>query len=166
MASKKSAQPGSDRPYPRALTFQRDKAKASVKPVTSPGLLKGIWDREFGVYRVLIVEVLARRGPRLTFRLQGNAPRWNAPGRYSVDLDDGHVVWGDLPSTAQLVNLRKTPRARFGYLLLNENWIREHLQVEVPRGPGFVPAPGLPAVVAADAAPGGDPPKVPYVWSL
>jgi hypothetical protein len=150
------------------LTLTRDKAKATTKPVSRLSQLKGVWDREFGVYRVLIVEVLARRRSSLTFRFFGNAPRWNPPGEYTVNLDDGHVVWGDLPSTAQLVDLESSPRVRIGYLLLAENWLRENLHVEVPAvvEPPSVRAPAAAVVSRNGNAPGGDPPKVPWSCSL
>lgn len=142
--------------------LQRNKAKASVAPVARPGDLKGIWSREFGVYRVRIVEVLGRKGSVLTFRLVGNPKGYNADGPFSVDLDDGRTVWGDLPSTAQLVEAGA--KKRIGYLALNENWLRENV--------GAAPQVTLLAATAStsgtggSAGSGGDGPKVPDSTSL
>lgn len=150
----------------RQFRLQRNKARATLAPVARPGDLKGIWDREFGVYRVRIVEVLGRKGSLVTFRLVGNPAGYNAEGPFTVDLDDGHVVWGDLPSTAQLVD--PASRKRIGYLLLSENWLRENV------GPGtHQEPPPQESVMALTATStpqvldtGGGGPKVPTGESL
>ena len=137
-----------------------------MAPVARPGDLTGIWDREFGVYRVRIVEVLGRKGAQLTFALVGNPKGYNDAGPFSVDLDDGRTVWGDLPSTAQLVE--PGSKKRIGYLLLNENWLRENVGVAGKEG-----AQAKTTVLALTTATasagvdtGGDGPKIPASESL
>jgi hypothetical protein len=165
MAAKKKGASGGEGDSARgALSLTRDKAKASTKPVARVSQLKGIWDREFGVYRALIVEVLGRKGSRLTFRLIENALGWNSPKELTVNLDDGHIVWGDLPSTAQLVDLETRPRVKIGYLLLNENWLRENLGLD--RQPEVRTTMAMAAHNGGVGGPGSDPPKIPSSGSL
>jgi hypothetical protein len=151
----------------KAFKLQRSKAKATIAPVARPGDLRGIWDREFGVYRVRIVEVLGRTGSRLTFALVGNPKGYNEGGPFTLDLDDGHLVWGDLPSTAQLVD--PASRKRIGYLLLNENWLRENVGVREPPAPEAARAVTLAATSGTggtEATGMGDGPKVPATLGL
>lgn len=138
----------------------RDKAKATTKPVKSVDDLKGLWDREFGVYRVVVVEVLDRDGSMLDFDIvidpsakrstKGGGKQRRAAAPYRIDLDDGANVWGDLPSTAQLVDPGSDER--IAYLCLNENWLFENL----PDG----------LVLAARGGPPKIPPKIPRTQSL
>lgn len=114
--------------------LHRKKSEATTRPVKSVSQLKGVWAREFAVYRVVVVEVRARKGSVLHFDIidDPSAPRTakkgkpkSRGGQYKVDLDDGFVVWSDLPSTAQLVDPKSD--ARIGYLCLTENWLFENL---------------------------------------
>jgi hypothetical protein len=116
--------------------------------VASVGELVGLWDRQWGVYVPLVVKVLGRKGSSLTFQIVIDPEGATSPTSHTVDLDDGGSVWGDLPSTAQLVE----PGAaeNLGYLLVNQNWLFENTD-----GEGGVLTGG----------PGG-PPKIPRIQSL
>jgi len=119
------------------FSMHRDKTLATTTPVDSVDNLQGIWDRDFGVYRVVVVQVYELKGSLLSFDILLNPLAATVKGRkrakrtwrasaaqYSVDLDDGLSVWGDLPSTAQLY---VSGGPRIAYLCLNENWLWEHL---------------------------------------
>lgn len=145
MAKKKAAKVSGTK---RVFAMYRDKSKATTEPVASVSELKGLWDREFGVYRPVVAKVTARKGSLLTFDIVIDPDGSSDGGGYTVDLDDGGTVWGDLPSTAQLVDPESD--SPLGYLLLNQNWIYEN--VEQGR------------VAPLDGP--GDPPKIPKNYSL
>jgi hypothetical protein len=126
----------------------RDKSKATTEPVAAVADLKGLWDREFGVYRPVVAKVTGRKGSMISFEIIIDPDGSTDGATYTVDLDDGGNVWGDLPSTAQLVD--PTSEEQIGYLLLNQNWIYENVtsgRVAPLDGPG-------------------DPPKIPKNYSL
>jgi len=113
--------------HSKVYQCQRDKKKATTVPVASVDELKGIWCRIFDCYTMQVVQVTARKGSRVSFRLveiDEEAPKQDEK-TYSVDLDDGEMAWGDLPSTAQLVDPRSTKT--IAYLGLTEAWFKKNL---------------------------------------
>lgn len=105
----------------------RDKKKSTTQPVARISQLKGLWNRIFSVYRMVVVQVTARKGSKLTFRILPVGEEQGATNTlesHTVDLDDGDVAWGDLPSTAQLVDPKSTKT--IAYLGLSEDWLDLH----------------------------------------
>lgn len=128
-----------------------DKRKANLEPAANPQELTALWDRDFSVYRACIVKVLARKGSMISFALVNtkSGVEVTMHGKpFTVDLDDGTMVWGDLPSTAQLV--KPGAKKAFGFLLLSEKYFQTT---------GFFEE--LP-----DWWDPGDPPKIPKLYSL
>lgn len=102
----------------------RNKAKAVVKPVRSPEQALKFWSRVVGNYNPMVVRVVDRGGSQLFFNIwdvETQKEFDNGGEPFVVDLTDGEMVWGSLPSTAQLV----TPGqgTDFGLLLLTERWL-------------------------------------------
>lgn len=102
----------------------RNKAKAMVKPVRSPEQALKYWSRVVGSYNPMVVRVVGRRGSQVYFNIWDVETRKefdNDGEPFVADLTDGEMVWGSLPSTAQLV----TPGegTDFGLLLLTERWL-------------------------------------------
>jgi hypothetical protein len=139
------------------FAWQQDKRKATVKPVARVADLKGLWQREYAVYRACIVQVTGRKGAKLTFRFV-NTDGTVQEKTFSVDLDDGGSVQSDLPSTAPLV----TPGSRntIGYLFLTEAWIATNVRASGP------PSTQRRAAVAAPTAEMVMGPKNPPMESL
>jgi hypothetical protein len=147
MASKRKT--GSAR-NPRAIfRLVANKAKATTEPVASVDDLKGLWDRQWSVYRPLVVKVVARKGSLLSFQIVVDPSGATSAKVHKVDLDDGANVWGDLPSTAQLVE--PGTAKDLGYLLVNQNWLFENDDGDGARLLGGAT---------------GDPPKIPRIFSL
>ena len=146
MASKRKAKAVGPRQIFRLVA---NKNKATTAPVASVGELAGLWDRQWGVYVPLVVKVLARDGSNLTFEIVIDPEGGTSPTEHTVDLDDGGSVWGDLPSTAQLVEPGDTED--LGYLLVNQNWLFENTDGE---GSALLEGPG------------GGLPKIPRIQSL
>jgi hypothetical protein len=148
-----------------------DKRRASVAPEPKVQALKGLWDREFGVYHAKVVQVTARRGARLSFRFVLDTAGALGKKQHTVSLDDGEMVWADLPSTAQL--WKQGSSKRVGYLLLSPRWLAEHAPAAVAPPPA-PPPPPLPAARRVGQAVLGPAPesllamvvKVPLVNSL
>ncbi|MEW5743534.1 MAG: hypothetical protein AB1938_31775 [Myxococcota bacterium] len=102
----------------------RNKAKAVVRPVRQPNEALAYWERVVGNYNPFVVRVLDRSGSTLYFNIWDVVEKkeFDHDGQpFTADLSDGEMVWGSLPSTAQLV----TPGqgADFGLLLLTEAWL-------------------------------------------
>jgi hypothetical protein len=142
MASKKKR---SKKTPQQVFRLVPDKKNATTTAVSSIDELKGLWDRQWGVYLPLVVKVTKRVGSVLTFRIV-LAPN-GTPGttEYDVDLDEGRNVWSDLPSTAQFA---KPGGDDIGYLLVNQNWLFENgAAVDLKRvfgGKGGAAGPKLP----------------------
>lgn len=126
-----------------------DKKKATTKPVAKVDQLKGLWDRQWSVYRPLVVKVTARKGSLLTFQIVIDPSGATGTEAHTLNLDDGANVWSDLPSTAQLVEPGSGDD--LGYLLVNQNWLFENAEPSTTR-----------ALLGATA----DPPKIPKSYSL
>lgn len=141
-----------------AYLLHRDKRLATTTPVTRVSQLKGLWNRVFAVYRMLVVQVVDRKGTLVSFRIVPIPPVTDGSRVddrvFTVDLDDGDVAWGDLPSTAQLVD--PTSNATIAYLGLTEEWINRSV-------PGFLYTGGAGARMALALA---MPPKIPGDCSL
>ena len=123
------------------------KSKATTKPVASVDDFEGLWDRQWGVYTPLVVQVIKRKKDELTFKIVLDPTGATGKKQYTVDLDDGTNVWGDLPSTAQLVDLETDEDANLGYLLLNQYWLFENVdasELKVVFGGGSGGTPKVP----------------------
>jgi hypothetical protein len=102
-----------------------DKRKANVEPAATPQELTALWDRDFSVYRACIVKVLGRKGSMISFALvntKTGVEVTNHGSAFTVDLDDGAMVWSDLPSTAQLV--KPGAKKAFGFLMLSDKYFQ------------------------------------------
>lgn len=113
------------------FSWHLNRKDATTAPVADLADLAGLWDRDAGVYQMCVVQCLNLTGSMLQFTiLVGPQPSLQAPGTlnatpYTVDLNDGRSVWGELPSTAQLyVNGSSDDVC---YLGLNEDWLIEHV---------------------------------------
>lgn len=105
--------------------------KAVTEPVDSPTKVWPYWDCTLTVYRAYVVKVLARKGDLLSFAVwDGQSVLTRAKGKaYSVDLTDGAVAWGDLPSTAQ--RARPDGKKVWGLLFLSDHWAERNLGREL-----------------------------------
>lgn len=102
----------------------RNKDKAVIKPVREPSEALAYWVRTVGQYNPFVVRVLDRGGSQLYFNIwdvQDQKEFDNGGSPFVVDLTDGEMCWGSLPSTAQLVDPGKG--TDFGLLFLTENWL-------------------------------------------
>ncbi len=125
MASKKKS--SSEKTPKQVFRLVADKKNATTTAVSSVDQLKGLWDRQWSVYTPLAVQVTGRDGDELTFKIVLDPNGNTGTSEHTIDLDDGTSVWSDLPSTAQLVDLKKDPRNNIGYLLLNQYWLFENV---------------------------------------
>jgi hypothetical protein len=126
-----------------------DKAKATTEPVANIEDFEGLWDRVWGVYMPLVVNVSSRTGSTLRFKIVIDPSGTAGNKEYEIDLDDGGSAWGDLPSTAQFV--KNSDSKRLAYLLINQNWLFENAN---------------PVEVKALIDGAGGPPKIPRTASL
>jgi len=99
---------------------QQRRTKANCSPKRTAQAVKDYWDRGFASdgYLGAIVKVLGRRGRVLAFSVVVDGVVEKR--RLTVDLDDGDMVWSDLPSTAQEAT-RKVP---FGLLFLSRDYVK------------------------------------------
>lgn len=98
--------------------------KAVTVPVSAPGKVWPFWDRAFeGMYRAYAVRVVGRKGDLVRFTIWNGQKELSLKGKpFTVDLTDGTIVWGDLPSTAQLV--KPGSDKPWGLLFLTDAWVR------------------------------------------
>jgi hypothetical protein len=111
-----------------------DKKEATVHPVRLETELLDPWDREIDLengYRGLSVAVIEREDNVITFTILNES----VGGEYSINLDDGLVVWGSLPSTAQRVDVESSQR--IGYLFVTPDWMTNNgvTLAELPKWP-------------------------------
>jgi hypothetical protein len=148
---------GSSKAVARAFTPQRVKRKATTEPAARVADLKGFWRREYAVYRACIVKVTAKQDRILSFRFV-NTDASIQEEEYTVDLDDGGSVRGELPSTAHLVE-DPEGEATIGYLFLTEDWIAANVEAAVPVTTRRLKAsPGAPAASPQPKTPPPAPP--------
>ena len=129
----------------RAQGTNEDKRNTTTEPVADTSQLLPYWNRtclKIG-YHGLIVEVTARSENTITFKVLGVAPppdpgakprakpKAKSETEYSINLDDGTLAWGSLPSTAQRVDVESSQRV--GYLFVSQAWLDEHPQACGPK---------------------------------
>lgn len=111
-----------------------DKSQATVQPVRKDTELLEPWDRDIDLkdgYRGLTVQVIKRENNVITFTILNEG----VGGEHTINLDDGVVVWGSLPSTAQRVDCESSQR--IGYLFVTPGWMVDNgvVVTEPPKWP-------------------------------
>ena len=116
---------------PIRVKLSANKAKANIAPAAKPSDLTTLWDRDFSVYRAMTVKVVARKGSMLSFKLidRKTSVEITDNGKpFTVDLDDGKLVWSDLPSTAQMA--KPGSKKPYGFLLLSDEFFKQTASLE------------------------------------